>query len=98
VQSLIRKQIKGDSSLNYDPSRGKVSSPLLLWGPYLWVDGEKPRRGENVTFSREDFARDGTHPSASGRKKLAGMLLDFFMTDPYARRWFATREPAATQR
>ncbi|MFH1718023.1 MAG: hypothetical protein ABIF19_11765, partial [Planctomycetota bacterium] len=31
---------------------------------------------------------DGTHPSTSGRRKVAGMLLRFFKTDPNAKVWF----------
>ena len=44
VRWLIQDQIKGDAELNYDPARGLVKSPLLLWGPYLWADGIHPRR------------------------------------------------------
>jgi hypothetical protein len=40
---LIQDQIKGNAELNYDPSRGPVKAPLLLWGPYLWADGTTPR-------------------------------------------------------
>ncbi len=38
-------------------------------------------------------ARDGTHPSESGRDKVARLLLDFFTTDALANSWFA--KPAA---
>ncbi|MEK7466640.1 MAG: hypothetical protein AAB074_04425 [Planctomycetota bacterium] len=31
---------------------------------------------------------DGTHPSDSGRKKVADMLLKFFTTDEGAKGWF----------
>ena len=37
----------------------------------------------------EDLAGDGTHPSPSGRRKVAGLLLRFLKTDPTARAWFA---------
>jgi hypothetical protein len=43
---LIQDQIKGDAGLNYDPARGAVKAPLLLWGPYLWADGVTPRKGD----------------------------------------------------
>lgn len=37
-------------------------------------------------------ANDGTHPSpTSGVQKVAGLLLDFFTTDPTARPWFLAR-------
>ncbi|MEK7995340.1 MAG: hypothetical protein AAB403_16175, partial [Planctomycetota bacterium] len=44
VRWLIEEQIKGDPTLNCDPAKGEVKSPLLLWGPYLWADGVKGRK------------------------------------------------------
>jgi len=60
----------------------------LLWGPYLWADGLNPRKSDGLVWKREDFARDGTHPSQSGREKVAQMLLDFLKTSPFAKPWF----------
>jgi hypothetical protein len=88
VRWLIQDQIKGDKGLNYDPARGPVISPLLLWGPYLWGDGLTPRKADGLVWKREDLGPDGTHPSESGRKKVADLLLKFFKTDPNARTWF----------
>jgi hypothetical protein len=76
VRRLILDQAKGDAALNWDPSRGDVRAPLLLWGPYLWADGTTPRKSDGLVWNREDLAPDGTHPSpASGRDKVAGLLL-----------------------
>jgi len=88
VRWLIEDQIKGKPELNYDPKKGEVKSPLLLWGPYLWGDGMKPRKSDGLIWKREDLARDGTHPSQSGRQKVAEMLLTFFRTDVNAKGWF----------
>jgi len=88
VRWLIEDQIKSDSALNYDPEKGKVTSPLLLWGPYLWADGVKGRKSDDLTWQKEDFAGDGTHPSNSGREKVAQLLLDFFKNNPNAKGWF----------
>ena len=85
VRWLIQDQIKGSESLSY--SAGKV--PLLLWGPYLWADGEKARQAGDLTYSRSDYRDDGTHPSDTGRQKIAEQLLKFFTTDPTAKTWFA---------
>jgi hypothetical protein len=89
VRWMIQDQIKGASSLNYDPAHGAVKSPLLLWGPYFWGDGLIPRKSDKLVWERADFGGDGTHPSASGRQKVAGMLLSFFTTDANAKTWFA---------
>jgi hypothetical protein len=94
VRWLIEDQIAGKPELNCDPSRGEVKAPLLLWGPYLWADGETPRKADGFTYSREDVTeRDGTHPSNSGRQKVAGLLLNFFKNDPAAKNWFRGENP-----
>jgi hypothetical protein len=85
---LIQDQIAGDEELNYDPSRGDVRAPLLLWGPYLWADGMRPREADGLTYTRADLAEDGTHPSEVGRDKVARVMLEFFQSDPLARPWF----------
>lgn len=92
VRWLIQDQIKGDPKLNYDPSRGEVKSPLLLWGPYLWGDGMKQRKSDGLTWTRDDLTpHDGTHPSQNGRQKVAELLLKFFKNDPLARTWFLAK-------
>lgn len=83
VRHLIQKQIAGDAELAAD------KSPLLLWGPYLWAEGEKGRKIDDLKYSKDDFGGDGTHPSNSGREKVAKQLLEFFATSPLAEGWFA---------
>ena len=103
VRWLIERQIAGDAELNADPARGAVRAPVLLWGPYLWADG-LTARGDGLTWRCEDFVDNGTHPSASGRAKVADMLMRFFQSDDTTRPWFAvdaavptTVTPAAGQ-
>lgn len=91
VRWLIQDQIKGDPALNFDPGAGAVNAPLLLWGPYLWADGTTPRQADGLIYERNDLLEDGTFPSDSGQRKVAGMLLAFFRTDPLARTWYSTR-------
>jgi hypothetical protein len=88
VRWLIQEQIKGEPKLNFDPAKGTVKSPLVLWGPYLWTDGVTPRKSDGLVWLREDLAGDGTHPSKSGQAKAAKMLLDFFKTNALAKTWF----------
>jgi hypothetical protein len=89
VRGLIQAQAKGDPKLNCDPARGDVKAPLLLWGPYLWADGTTPRKSDGLVWTREDLAGDGTHPSpASGREKVARLLLEFLKTNANAKGWF----------
>lgn len=85
VRWLIADQIKGDPQLKYE---SEARAPLLLWGPYLWADGVKGRNVDKLIWKRDDLARDGTHPAAGGRRKVAGLLLGFFKTDPTTKGWF----------
>ena len=66
-----------------------IDGPVLLWGPYLWTNGEKGRLLDDLKWSREDCGPDGTHPSPSGQQKIAQLLLTFFTANPYAKPWFA---------
>lgn len=83
---LIQRQIKGDEALAFEGI--KVRAPVLLWGPYLWADGVTPRKSDKLMYYREDLASDGTHPSPSGRQKVANVMLEFFKNDPLAKTWF----------
>jgi lysophospholipase L1-like esterase len=85
VRWLIERQIKGDAELTF------TKAPLLLWGPYLWAEGEKGRQLDSLVWERSDFAADGVHPSDTGRRKVAELLLGFFTTDPTAKGWFVRR-------
>jgi hypothetical protein len=93
VRWLIQAQLDGDAEWNYDPARGARKTPLILWGPYLWADGIQGRKSDGLVWNREDLAADGTHPSTTGRDKVARMLLEFFQTDPLANRWYRKPNP-----
>jgi hypothetical protein len=80
VRWLIQDQIKGAEHL--------VKSPLLLWGPYLWADGEKGRKSGDLVWNPEDLGPDGTHPSPSGQRKVAELLLRFMKSNATAKAWF----------
>ncbi len=66
--------------------------PVMVWGAYLWADGEKPRAGDELTWLRDDFGGDGVHPSTSGREKVAQLLLNFLKEDPLASGWFTEKK------
>ena len=82
VRWLIQKQMLGERELAPD------RAPVMLWGPYLWAEGTKGRKGDGLVWERADFSGDGVHPSEAGRQKVAELLLKFFTTDPLARPWF----------
>lgn len=90
VRWLIQDQLKGNLALNYDSAKGEVKAPVILWGPYLWADGTSPRKSDGLVYTKEDFGADGTHPSNSGRIKVAKQLLEFFKTNPLAQPWFVS--------
>ena len=84
VRWLIQDQVKGETALSYTTGR----APLLLWGPYLWTDGQKGRGYDGMVWNREDGNAEGTHPSEIGRQKVAEELIKFLTTEPTARTWF----------
>lgn len=93
VKWLIESQINGNPLLAFGGPAGtrlastRPRSPWLAWGPYFWADGITPR-SDGLTWVRPDFGADGTHPSTQGAAKVAGMLMQFFKTDPTTRTWF----------
>ena len=87
VKWLIERQIEGDPELNCNPAKGAVNSAWLSWGPYLWWNGETPR-ADGFRHEPGDFAKDGTHHSDRGVRKLGGELLGFFRSDATTRSWF----------
>jgi lysophospholipase L1-like esterase len=91
VRWTIEDQMKAVSPINADPAGGEVKSPVVLWGPYLWADGIKGRKADGLVWKREDFGNDGTHPSDSGRKKVADLLLNFFTNDETTKDWFTRK-------
>jgi hypothetical protein len=91
VRWIIENQQAGKAELNYDPARGEVKAPVLVWGPYLWADGDHPRKSDGLTWVRDDFVSDGTHPSESGQAKVVGLLTRFFQNDPLAKPWYVGR-------
>jgi uncharacterized protein (TIGR03437 family) len=86
VKWLIAQQVGG--APEWSVTAGLA--PWLSWGPYLWGDGIVPR-SDGLTWTCGDLAADGTHPSATGQAKVAGMLLDFFRTDSTTRSWFLAK-------
>jgi hypothetical protein len=70
-----------------DRIAGRIKGPWVGWGPYLWADGTKTR-ADGLTWSCSDLQQDGTHPSETGRAKVAERLLRFLKTSPTSKSWF----------
>lgn len=92
VKWLIEQQIDGDPNLNFDASKGVVNAPYLTWGPYLWANGQIPR-SDGLVWLPEDLTNDCTHPAASGRSKVANMLMEFLKNDTTSKSWFLKSTP-----
>lgn len=90
IRWMIERQMRGDPELNWDPTRGEVRSPLILWGPYLWCDGLKPRSDGLIWTCCEPTSDvyNNPHPEVSGAQKGADQLYAFFKTDPTATPWY----------
>jgi hypothetical protein len=94
VKRLIEAQIKQMNGGGIDPLAGDLSygpggtAPLIAWGPYMWANGTTPR-SDGLTWVPSDFAADGTHPSdPQGQKKVADMLMRYFINSPQTQGWF----------
>jgi hypothetical protein len=88
VKQVIARQLSGDPALNFDAAQGPVVAPWLSWGPYLWADGLNPR-SDGLTWACSELnPSDGTHPSASGRAKVADSLLAFVRRDLTTAPWY----------
>ena len=89
IKRVIARQLEGDAALNFDPAHGPVVAPWLSWGPYLWADGLTPR-SDGLTWACSELnSSDGTHPSATGRLKVADSLLAFVRRDAATAPWYA---------
>lgn len=83
VRWVIEEQLNG--GLPYAGPGAEV--PWIAWGPYLWADGTTPNT-EGLSWSCGDLQSDGTHPSPSGRQKVAQRLLGFVQNDATASEWW----------
>ena len=75
-------------------SNGTRGGSFWVEGPIISrfaADGAKGRKIDKLVWERSDLEGDGTHPSESGRMKVARMLLEFFANDPLAKTWFAAQ-------
>lgn len=81
VKWLIESQINAT-----EPTLAYASTPVLLWGPYLWSNGTTPN-SEGLSWVCSDFEGDGLHPSATGETKVANKLDTFMNTSTYTG-WF----------
>ncbi|MBI1349434.1 hypothetical protein GC163_24470 [bacterium] len=91
VKWVVEAQIRQMAGEDIDPRAGDLDlatgAPWLAWGPYLWADGLTPRN-DGLIWECTDFAQDGTHPSASGNRKVSELLLEFFLQSSFAKPWF----------
>jgi hypothetical protein len=91
VKFVIERQLQGAPELNFQPAAGPVLAPWMAWGPYLWADGTI-ERSDGLTWTKDDFGKDGVHPSSRGALKAAEKALAFFHTDATARTWYLARQ------
>lgn len=88
VKWAIQDQIKGKSSLNWNPNVGPVMAPWMSWGSYSWANGLIPRN-DDLVWACPDIKYDGFHPSLPyGREKDTAHILSFLKSDPTATPWF----------
>lgn len=72
--------------------RAPDARPWIGWGPYLWADGTTAN-ASGLSYSCADFVQDGTHPSDSGRMKVATELQKFFDGSAFTT-WYRSERPS----
>ncbi|MEZ5013890.1 MAG: SGNH/GDSL hydrolase family protein [Chitinophagales bacterium] len=82
---LIEKQIHGDADLRFKGAG--ANSALIMWGPYFWTQGDKPR-SDGYTWTPSMVKPDGVHPTEAGIQKVSMDLINFWRTDPVSQLWF----------
>ncbi|CAG0980875.1 hypothetical protein PHYC_01758 [Phycisphaerales bacterium] len=96
VKWAIEAQIRQMGGQGIDPRAGDLDyntvAPVMAWGPYLWGDGTTPR-WDGLVWNCSDLTSDGTHPSNTGREKVADLLMAHFLNSPLASHWFRTPTP-----
>jgi hypothetical protein len=85
VRAAIQQQEQGDPRWNWNPATGKVATPVVLWGPYVWATSQP--RSDGFSWTPAD-TYDGVHPTARGAAKIAGLLWKQLCNDPWTRTWF----------
>jgi len=90
IRWMIDKQMHGDPQLNWNPDKGEVRAPFILWGPYFWCDGPKPRSDGLIWTCCEPTSDvyNNPHPEPAGAQKGADQIYAFFKTDPTAISWY----------
>lgn len=84
-KQLIENQINGSAELAYKGEN--AVAPLVLWGPYFWTQGEKPRK-DGYTLTKDMISNDGVHPTDKGIEKVAKDIVDFWRSDVVSQQWF----------
>ena len=94
LQTVTSKPISFEVLADDFPGMKRQALKIASWGSNIFVKIPITNtHAESAVPLIEDLAADGTHPSDSGRRKVAELLLSFFKSDPYARSWFL-REPS----
>ena len=88
IKKLIELQITGaDPRLKFAGNNPKA--PLLTWAHPFYSNGAEPNTfGHNWT-ANDVRSTDHLHPNANGVQKTAEYLLDFFLNDEFASKFFA---------
>lgn len=83
VRNVILEQINGNRSLDLN------TTPVLVWGPYLWTNGEN-KNSTGLNWSKSDYdPKDFTHPGrGTGIEKVGRILYEFFSTDALAKKFY----------
>lgn len=86
IKWLIQKII--DRTPGYSFEGGSKEIPYCTFGSYHWTNGSDTRMDGFKIDCDTDIGADGLHLTELGEQKIGGQMLQFFMNDDLAKRWF----------
>jgi hypothetical protein len=89
IKRVIAQQLAGDPALNYDPGERPGGGAVAVVGPVsLGRRLEPALRRRSRGRAASSNSSDGTHPSTTGRAKVADSLLAFARRDAATAPWY----------
>jgi hypothetical protein len=86
IKWLIQKTIDRTPGYLFEGTSKEI--PYCTFGSYHWTNGSATRMDGFNMDCDIDIGSDGLHLTAQGEQKLGGHMLQFFMNDDLAKRWF----------
>jgi len=86
IKWLIQKTIARTPGYLFEGASKEI--PYCTFGSYHWTNAGETRMDGFKMDCDTEIGSDGLHLTAQGEQKIGGHMLQFFMNDDLAKRWF----------